>query len=134
MFESFPALKPETTLRMIGWWELRRIPYNLLILIAFFATYFGVGVVVGPHLAPGEDPIEPMAVIFLVIPTYFAVANIGYTFCWIVPAVLRLFRVQPFGLARNRTFWGYSLLSCVITSAPFWYMLVFWFAKPSVAQ
>jgi hypothetical protein len=134
MFESFPPLKPETTLRMIGWWELRRLIYNALILVAFFATYFGVCVVVGPHLAPGEDPIEPMAVIFVIVPTYFAVANICYTFCWVIPAVLRSLHVRPFNLARDKGFWVFLFLSCLITSVPFWYMLAFWFGKPAVPQ
>jgi hypothetical protein len=134
MFETFPVIKPDTTLRMIGWWELRRIVYNVLILVAFFATYMGFCVVVGPHLPPGEDPIEPMAVVFVVIPTYFLIANVCYTFCWIVPAIFRLFQFRPSNLSRSRVFWGYCLLSCAITSVPFWYMLIYWFGKPVISQ
>jgi hypothetical protein len=119
---------------MIGWWEIRRIVYNVLILFAFAATYLGAGVVVSPHLAPGEDPIEPVAVIFVIIPAYFLTANICYTFCWVVEATVRWFHFQLPQYPRHRVFWAFSLLSCLITTAPFWYILVYWIGKPVVPQ
>lgn len=67
--------------QVINWWELRRIPFNLLIgvygivcLAIFFWGIMGSG-----HLEAGEDAVEPIALLaapFLV--------NICYTLGWIV--------------------------------------------------
>jgi len=106
MFDTLPVIKPDTTPRMIGWWELRRIVYNVVILVAFFAAYVRFCFLVGPHLAPGEHPIAPMAVVFVIIPTYFVVANLCYTFCWIAPSIFRLFSVPTICPLKEPGFWG----------------------------
>ena len=81
--------EPVTALRVVGWWELRRIPFNLVIgvfgLVAFavFATsIYSAGV-----LQPGEDAIEPFALLLAPI-----AANLCYTLGWLVDAPLRLIR------------------------------------------
>jgi hypothetical protein len=75
--------------RVILWWELRRIPFNVLIgvygvmcLAIFFWGILGSGI-----LRPGEDAVEPMAL----VAAPFAV-NICYTFGWLVELVARLVR------------------------------------------
>ena len=84
-----PPASPVTALRVIGWWELRRIPYNLVVggfgvlcLIVFFVSIEATG-----HLQPGEDAVEPMALCF----APFAV-NFFYTAGWLLDAPLRLLR------------------------------------------
>jgi hypothetical protein len=81
--------EPITALRVIGWWELRRIPYNIIVggfgvicLIVFFTCIQASGT-----LQPGEDAEEPLALIF----APFAV-NFCYTAGWLVDAPLRLLR------------------------------------------
>jgi hypothetical protein len=76
-----------STLEIIGWWEIRRIPYNLLILpiglvslIVFFVAILSTG-----HLKPGEDAVEPLAV--LAAP--FAM-NFFYTAGWLAEVSLKL--------------------------------------------
>ena len=78
--------EPLTALRIIGWWELRRIPYNLVIgafgivsLVVFFASISTSG-----HLQPGEDAIEPL----MLMATPFLV-NVCYTAGWLVDASAR---------------------------------------------
>ncbi len=82
---SVPA-EPRSLLGVIGWWELRRIPYNIIVgsvglcsLILFFVFITHCDV-----LEPGEDAEEPIAIIlapFLI--------NICYTGGWFVEIVSR---------------------------------------------
>jgi hypothetical protein len=73
----------------IGWWELRRIPFNLLIALYGFPCLLLIhwAADASGKLPPGEDAIEPMAM--LLVP--FAV-NILYTLGWLVEAPLRVIR------------------------------------------
>jgi hypothetical protein len=79
--------EPRSILGVIGWWELRRIPYNIivgsvglcsLLLFFFFITHSAV-------LQPGEDAVEPLAIIFAPL-----VINIFYTAGWLVEVFSRL--------------------------------------------
>src|SRR5882724_6044548 len=71
---------PRSTSEIIIWWELRRVPYNIiigavgicsLVLFFFFVSHTKA-------LKPGEDPIEPFAL--LAAPF---VVNALYTLGWI---------------------------------------------------
>lgn len=79
--------EPVTTRRVIGWWELRRIPFNLIIgsvgLLAlgiFITCIESAGV-----LQPGEDAVEPLALMIAPL-----LANLCYTGGWLVDVPLRL--------------------------------------------
>ena len=66
----------------ILWWELRRIPFNGLLLAAGIFS-FGVIELIGSRLIePGEDVVEPLAVIFGGA-AYVIAANLCYTLGWI---------------------------------------------------
>jgi hypothetical protein len=87
LFES-PS-EPVTALRVIGWWELRRIPYNFAIgafgivsLLIFFVSISASG-----HLQPGDDAIEPLALFAAPF-----VANVCYTAGWLLDIPLRYIR------------------------------------------
>jgi hypothetical protein len=73
--------------RSIVWWELRRVPVNLLIgvygiicLVVVFWAIVSSGV---PQ--PGEDAVEPLAI--MIAPVLF---NICYTLGWLVEVPARL--------------------------------------------
>jgi hypothetical protein len=66
----------------VVWWEIRRIPYNLIMAIAGIAALLVV-LEVGSRLArPGEDFIEPVALLFGAV-AYAIMANLFYTMTWI---------------------------------------------------
>ncbi len=82
-----PPEKPESWFHTIGWWELRRIPYNLivgLLGIASLAMFF-LFIHLAHELKPGEDAVEPLALILAPI-----VINILYTGGWVCELLLRI--------------------------------------------
>jgi hypothetical protein len=81
--------RPMRPLEVIAWWELRRVPYNVIIgaasaislpLFFLFITWSG-------ELKPGEDAVEPMAL--MVAPLAI---NFCYTAGWICELMLLLIR------------------------------------------
>src|SRR5262245_54057991 len=66
---------------IILWWELRRIPYNLIVgttgLISLLLFYFFISRT--NALEPGEDAVEPIALLAAPV-----VMNICYTAGWVV--------------------------------------------------
>ena len=81
--------EPVTTRRVIGWWELRRIPFNLIIgsvgllALGIFITCIESADV----LKLGEDAVEPLALMIAPV-----LANVCYTGGWLVDVPLRLIR------------------------------------------
>jgi hypothetical protein len=80
---------PVSAWRVLAWWECRRIPFNvmvgaygLLCLSLFFWAITTSG-----RLAPGEDAVEPMAI--LAAP--FGI-NLLYTLGWLVELPARAFK------------------------------------------
>jgi hypothetical protein len=90
---------------VIAWWELRRIPYNLLMLVyglaAWFVCYFGMSA--SGELHPGDDIVEP--IITLLVPL---VANACYTLGWIVDLAVHPSRPR-FGASLFKLGFGFSL-------------------------
>lgn len=74
-------LNGRSKLKIILWWELRRILYNIIVLIAgiisIFLLYFFAGLN-DINLKAGEDLFEPMA-----IPVFAILCNMGYTLGWL---------------------------------------------------
>jgi len=73
-------------LSIIIWWEVRRIPYNILIGIYGFLSLllFYFLIQSSGKLEPGEDAVEPMAIFVAPI-----VINLAYTAGWVVELILR---------------------------------------------
>ena len=105
--------------RCVLWWEARRLPINLLIAVygVLSLAIFFFSITTSGKLAPGDDAVEPIAII--VAPIAF---NICYTLGWLVEAPARgLFpQLSPrFGPRLLMLGLGFSL--CVISlPAVFW--------------
>ena len=80
--------EPVTPFGTIAWWELRRVPFNIVIaaigVVAF--AIFATSIYSTGMLADGEDAVEPMALFLAPI-----AVNICYTAGWILEVPLRLF-------------------------------------------
>jgi|SRR5581483_4024112 len=118
--------EPRSFCAVIFWWEARRIPYNLilgisgiagLLVYAFFISISGV-------LEPGEDLIEPMALIAAPF-----VVNMCYTAGWATELLVRaVYPSTAIGFG-PRLFRLGLLLSVVITVLPGIYWGAFCFVK-----
>jgi hypothetical protein len=84
----FEAPKSTSGGSIIGWWEIRRIPYNLIVglfgIICLLLFFFFI--TKSEYLQPGEDAIEPIGLI--AAPIFI---NIAYTGGWIGDLFIRLF-------------------------------------------
>ena len=73
--------EPRSLWRVIAWWELRRIPFNIIVM-AYSALGFVIllwAITTSGHLQPGEDAVETL----LLLAAPFAV-NLLYTLGWLV--------------------------------------------------
>jgi len=111
--------EPTTIGRIIVWWEIRRIPYNLifgcigivsLALFFFFSTGSG-------SLESGDDAVEPIAIIaapFLM--------NLFYTLGWIVESSLRIS-----GVSKTREVGVFLFkLGCAFSLFVIWLPTIVW--------
>ena len=111
---------PERTaspLTTIAWWEVRRIPFNIMIgmygLLCLACFYWGI--MGSGHLTPGDDAIEPIAL--LAAPF---VINVLYCLGWLVEVPARLLRpgLSPgFGPVLLKSGLGLGLLLSSIPAA-----------------
>jgi hypothetical protein len=112
---------------VIRWWEVRRLAYNAVLLAVGLATIAGYEWLMSKLIPLGEDAIEPMGLVVLVV-LYGAMANLCYTLGWIIE--LRGRKTDPVAARQRgrRMFRAGLLFSCVLTSLPFWFACVCWFA------
>ena len=108
-------------LGIISWWEIRRVPYNLI--LAFVGTIslllFFAFITMANELKPGEDAIEPMALFMAPI-----AANVCYTAGWIVELFWLILRKKKshIGPTLLKFGLGFSLV-IVIFPAAAWFAI-----------
>jgi hypothetical protein len=106
----------ESARKIIFWWELRRIPYNIFIGITaainlFTIIYFG-----SKHVEPGEDVIEPV-LLLVAGPAFFIGANLCYSAGWFLELFARRYGTTLSPLLRARLLQlGFVFSGIVITS------------------
>ncbi len=73
---------------VVLWWEVRRIPYNILVGLygTFCLLIFFWSITTSGHLEPGEDAVEPMALFAAPLGV-----NLCYTLGWLVEVPARKF-------------------------------------------
>ena len=78
ILNQFLKIKQEdrNALQIIGWWEIRRILFNLIVLFFGLISMSIMSSLI--NLAPGEDLQEPFAIIGFII-----LYNLGYTLGWL---------------------------------------------------
>ena len=65
-----------SAIQIIGWWEIRRIIYNLIVLICGLISMSIMSALV--NLKPGEDLQEPLAII-----AFGILCNLCYSLGWL---------------------------------------------------
>lgn len=78
---------PATPWRVVAWWEVRRIPFNLVVGTygaLCFAVFFWA-ITTSGHLQPGEDAVEPIALMAAPVGI-----NALYALGWLVEVAVRL--------------------------------------------
>jgi hypothetical protein len=117
--------EPMTNGQVVRWWELRRVPYNALLLVIGISALLGYEAIMSKAIPFGEDAIEPMALL-LFVPLYGLIANLCYTMGWLIELAGR--NADPVA-ARRRGRWMFRIgmwFSCALTTLPFWYACVSW--------
>ena len=104
--------------RIILWWELRRIPYNLIILILgtislYVLSYFPNDGYFKLNAGPG------FVVAFYASILFFALgANLLFTLGWIVQLILKQFKHKPVRLFIKKSFIIGLIISALVTLSP----------------
>lgn len=68
--------------QIIFWWELRRILYNIIALLAGIISLILMSAIV--NVPPGEDLVEPFAIIGFGI-----LCNLGYSLGWLTEIFIK---------------------------------------------
>ncbi len=113
---------PITTVReMIGWWETRRIPYNLIVGSAGVLSVIVVGIVgAGSSILFNSDfgvPDPPLFALFAVV-IYGIMANVCFTGGWLAELVLRKIWLREADRFATLSFSLGLLFSVLLTLAP----------------
>jgi hypothetical protein len=118
------TIGPVPVPKVILWWELRRIVYNVSLLIVGMAAVIAFEFIMNECIPKGEDAEEPMGLLLGIL-LYAICANAAYTLGWIME--LRARRVDPVAAraVAQRTFVVGYLFSCALTTAPFWFACIF---------
>lgn len=116
------------TTEVVLWWELRRIPYNLIVGAVGVAAIVFMELLGDTFIPPGEDMVEPLALVGAIF-MFGLLANLGYTMGWIMelnipfdePEKHRAFR----GGLKRALKW-----SCAIATLPVWISILAWILHP----
>jgi len=78
--------EPRSVWSIIGWWELRRVLYNLALCLVGGASFVLLLLLVDlERMVNPDDDVD-----FLVLPVAFVLANVAYTGGWVVELLVRL--------------------------------------------
>jgi hypothetical protein len=104
--------------QVIFWWEIRRIPFNLALLVIGVASIAGMEFLMDRVIPAGEDAIEPVALLFGVL-AYGVMANVCYTLGWVVELLMR--KKDPLkARQQGQRFFKLGFAgSCLLTTLPF---------------
>jgi hypothetical protein len=112
-----------TTWQVIRWWELRRITYNVVLFVIGVTSLLATEWLRAKTLLLGLDPGELETGLTVVV--YAVMANLCYTLGWIAELSGRKSRDLSDRTRAKKLFATGLGFSCLLTSAPLWFGLVF---------
>jgi hypothetical protein len=101
----------------IAWWEKRRIPFNLIVLVAGVASVLVIELVGERFVSPGEDVAEPPAMLLGVI-VYAVAANLCYSLGWVTELLWSWGDTSRTETLRRRIFHLGTIFAVVLTLLP----------------
>ena len=123
-----PPSEPTSSGDAVAWWERRRIPYNLIVgavaIVAFIIYCVAITCTGTGALQPGEDIIEPLALIAAPIIAPIVI-NICYTAGWLLDAPLRAFVPSLSPQFTSRLFAAGFAFSLFVVSFPALYWVAY---------
>ena len=114
LFDSSPLESPR---RVVFWWELRRIPYNIFIGVIAAINLFIIIYLGSKHVEPGEDVIEPV-LLLLAGPVFFVGANLCYSAGWFLELFARRYGTTFTPLLRARLLQLGFVFSAILITLP----------------
>jgi hypothetical protein len=111
---------------IIRWWEARRFRFNVLVGAVGIATWLLVMFAGSAAVKPGKDFEEPLAMLFGPF-LYGAMANVCYTFGWIVDTIS--YRGTPPHLYKAGL-----IFSIVLTALPGLWAVVAWLITVNIGR
>ncbi|HWG18897.1 MAG TPA: hypothetical protein VG225_00105 [Terracidiphilus sp.] len=114
--------------QVISWWEWRRLAFNAALLLIGIAALIGFEILMEKSIPPGEDAEEPMGLLLGVI-AYGFMANVCYTFGWIFELILRQADPASARELGKKMFRVGMFYSWVLTTAPFWFGVLFYILR-----
>ena len=119
-----------TSWQIICWWEIRRILYNAILFAIGITSIVSMEWLMEKVIPVGRDAIEPFA-LTIGIMIYGIVANLFYTLGWLVELVTTCADPEQARSRAKKMFLAGLWLSSLLTTAPFWFGLVFWLVHRS---
>ena len=116
---------PSRNSDVVRWWELRRIPYNLIVGTVGIASIAVFEAVASFVVRPGEDAIEPPA-LWLGIIVYGVACNVAYALGWIGEIYFFQHSREAGLVFRKRAFPAGLVLSCVVPTLPVGLTILLW--------
>lgn len=101
----------------IAWWELRRIPYNLLLAVLGLAAVFVIWWIGSRFDLFGQDVLNPLGFVFAII-AYGIAANVCYTLGWISELLWSRGDTSRTAPMRRSVFRAGVIFSALVTVAP----------------
>lgn len=116
---------PSRSAEVIRWWELRRVPYNLVVGAVGLASIIVFELSARSMIPPGEDAVEP-PVIWLGVILYGVACNGAYTLGWI-GEIYFFGHAREAGLVfRKRAFPVGLIVSCLVPTLPAGLWIILW--------
>jgi hypothetical protein len=110
---------------IIKWWELRRIPYTIIIGAVGVLSFFVANSIIDNYAQAGEDFLKPVSLL-IGVPLAIIVANICYTFGWIVELAQQSRKRREGRSLRVMLFYSGLVFSVMVMSSPVWVALLSW--------
>ena len=108
---------------IIKWWELRRIPYSLVVGTAGLLSFFLTNSIAQSYAQRGEHFLKP-ASLLIGVPLAVFVANILYTLGWALELLRKKLTGNDNPAFRGIAFYSGLIFSVLLMSLPLWIALL----------